>query len=137
MQTTIGSSVELSNSAPIWKSSNGRAVIVGVFVALACGAALAISTKGTSEVVAALSVSGIEGNVIVEFDTPAHSAMNPHYRVDCSAIGGGAPGAWAETTSTPVVVAGMAAGQKYDCRASIKADAGTIKSVRVRAIGQN
>ena len=137
MQTTIGSSVELSNPASIWKSINGRAVIVGVFVALVCGAALAISSKGTSEMVSALSVSGIEGNVIVEFDTPAHSAMNPHYRVDCSAVGGGAPGAWAEATSTPVVVAGMAAGQKYDCRATIKADAGTIKSVRVRAIGQN
>ncbi|HEX9389844.1 MAG TPA: hypothetical protein VF928_00885 [Usitatibacteraceae bacterium] len=138
MQTaTVNSSPAASAPASLWKSSNGRAVIYGVCIALACGTALAISAKSTSQVVTALTVIGIEGNAIVEFDTPAHSAMNPHYRVDCSAVGSNAAGVQAEASSAPVVVAGLEAGQKYDCRASITADAGTIKSVRVHAVGQD
>ena len=137
MQTTIvTSNAAISTPTPFWKSSNGRAVICGVCVALVASGAMAISARSTSQVVTPVVVSSIEGNAIVEFDSPAHSAMNPHYRVNCSIAGSKAAGVSAESNISPVVVAGLDAGQKYDCRASLTADAGTIKSVRVRVVGQ-
>ena len=120
----------------VWRSS-GRRMIYGVCVALLGGATLAISTAGTSQVPARLAVSSIEGNVIVAFDSPAHAIRHPQYRVDCSAVSGGTVNAWAEADSSPVVVGGLAAGEEYDCRASLTADAGTSKSVRVRVMGQD
>ena len=137
MQSTIVTSdAAISLPIPFWKSSNGRAAICGVCVALVASGAMAISARSTSQVVTPVVVSSIEGNAIVEFDSPAHSAMNPNYRVDCSIAGSKNAGVSAQSNISPVVVAGLDAGQKYDCRASLTADAGTIKSVRVRVVGQ-
>jgi hypothetical protein len=134
--TTVTSNTAVSAATPFWKSSNGRALIGGAVVALFCTVGVSINARGTSQVVTALSVAGIEGNAIVEFDSPAHSAMHPHYRVDCSPAGSKVSAVSSNSTFSPVIVAGLEAGQKYDCRASLTADAGTIQTVRTHVVGQ-
>ncbi len=135
MQTA---SAHNSNAAGTEQKRMGKGrLVLGMAIALLAGAALAFSTADRSQMLAKLSVTGIEGNVIVEFDHPASATAHPSYRVDCSSVSGKAARASAELGLTPVVVAGLEAGEKYDCRASMRADAGTLKAVRVRAIGQN
>lgn len=119
------------------KYSGSRTLIAGVCIALLGGAAMALSTTGTSQVPTNLAVSSIEGNVIVAFDAPASSLVHPRYRVDCSAVNGANVTASAEAAASPVVVGGLATGEEYDCRARMTADAGTSKSVRVRVMGQD
>ncbi len=132
----MNTTVNMTKSSPLWKNSKARAVVLGTCVALVCGAAMAINAKSTAQVEHALTVAGIEGNAIIEFRTPAHSAMNPHYSVSCSAVGSTTIAASAQANFEPVVVSGLEAGKQYDCRAIITADAGTLKSVQVSAVGQ-
>lgn len=112
-----------------------RKMIFGFAVALLGAAALVLSTAGTSKVPANLAVSSIDGNIIIAFDKPASALKNSQYRIDCSAVSAGRANAWADADASPAVVSGVAAGEEYDCRASMKADGGASKSVRVRVMG--
>ncbi len=116
------------------RSGKGR-LFLGAAIALLAGAALAFNAADRSQMVGKMNVVGIEGNVIVEYFHPANAHAS--YRVDCTAVSGKAASASAEAGMSPVVVAGLEAGEKYECLASMRADASTLKGTRVHAIGQD
>ena len=112
-----------------------RKMIIGASMALLGAAAIFLSNTGSTNVPLNLAVSSIEGSIIVAFDTPTSASKNSQYRVFCAAVGGANPSARAEDDASPVVIAGLAAGDLYDCHASINADGVASKAVRIRVIG--
>ena len=137
MQTTnpISTSTVVNVSTVANQLRSNRKIICGLAVALLGSVAMVLSTAGTTQVPANLAASSIEGNIIVAFDTSARASKHTQYRIDCSAVNGGKVSAWAESAASPAVVVGLAAGEEYDCRASMKSDAGASKPVRVRVMG--